>query len=101
MERLRGELAPYLEGTRLGPDEFSGKHTRRTGGLIARSQTARELIEHPTVIGAVRKLLSHVRNFQLHLTQVIAIGAGETSQGIHRAQGAVEFVPFPQGYEVQ
>lgn len=101
MDRLRGELAPHLESTRQGPDEFSGKHTRRTGGLIARSQTARELVEHPTVLGGVRELLRHARNFQLHLTQVIAIGPGETAQAIHRDQWAFDFFPFPRGYEVQ
>jgi ectoine hydroxylase-related dioxygenase (phytanoyl-CoA dioxygenase family) len=101
MDRLREELGPYLESTRHGPDDFSGKHTRRTGGLIARSQTARELVEHPTVLGGVRSLLRHARNFQLHLTQVIAIGPGETAQAIHRDQWAFDFFPFPKGYEVQ
>ncbi len=38
---------------------------------------------------------------QLHLTQVIAIGPGETAQAIHRDQWAFDFFPFPKGYEVQ
>jgi ectoine hydroxylase-related dioxygenase (phytanoyl-CoA dioxygenase family) len=101
MQRLAQELSPWLEATRLGPDDFSGRHTRRTGGLIARSATARELVEHPSVIGAVRALLDHARNFQLHLTQVIAIGPGEQAQAIHRDQWAFDFFPFPKGYEVQ
>jgi ectoine hydroxylase-related dioxygenase (phytanoyl-CoA dioxygenase family) len=101
MGRLSSELAPWLERTQWGPDEFSGRHTRRTGGLIARSQTARELVEHPSVLGAASALLRHARNFQLHLTQVIAIGPGETAQAIHRDQWAFDFFPFPNGYEVQ
>jgi hypothetical protein len=101
MDHLRTELAPYLERTDLGTDAFSGKHTQRTGGLIGRSQTARELVEHPNVLGPVREVLKHSKNFQLHLTQVIAIGAGESSQAIHRDQWAFDFFPFPKGYEVQ
>ncbi len=101
MKRLREELDPYVEAAGAGVDEFSGKHTTRIGGLIARSQTARELVEHPAVLGAVRETLSHSHNFQLHLTQVIAIGPGESAQAVHRDQWAFDFFPFPQGYEVQ
>jgi hypothetical protein len=101
MKRLREELDSYIESVGSGPDEFSGRNTRRIGGLIARSETARELVESPVVLGSVREVLSHARNFQLHLTQVIAIGPGETAQAIHRDQWAFDFFPFPQGYEVQ
>ena len=46
-------------------------------------------------------MLGHAKNYQLHLTQVIAIGPGETAQAIHRDQWAFDFFPFPRGYEVQ
>jgi ectoine hydroxylase-related dioxygenase (phytanoyl-CoA dioxygenase family) len=101
MDRVRAELAPYLEATAFGPDEFSGKRTRRTGGLVARSETCRELVMHPLVLGAVGKVLSKATSFQLHLTQVISIGPGEPAQFIHRDQWAFDFFPFPKGYEVQ
>jgi ectoine hydroxylase-related dioxygenase (phytanoyl-CoA dioxygenase family) len=52
-------------------------------------------------LGAVRATLPHATSFQLHLTQVIAIGAGEPAQAIHRDQWAFDFFPFPNGYEVQ
>jgi ectoine hydroxylase-related dioxygenase (phytanoyl-CoA dioxygenase family) len=101
MDRVRAELAPFMAATRTGPDEFSGQRTRRTGALIARSPSARELVTHPTVLAAVGKALAHATNFQLHLTQVIAIGPGEPMQTIHRDQWAFDFFPFPKGYEVQ
>ena len=101
LDRLRTELEPWLEATPLGPDDFTGRRTRRTGGLIARSETARELVVDPLVLGAVGNVLSHAKNFQLHLTQVIAIGPGEPAQLIHRDQWAFDFFPFPKGYEVQ
>lgn len=101
MDAVRGELAPHLEATPYGPDEFSGKRTRRTGGLVARSATCRELVVHPLVLDATRETLKDATSFQLHLTQVIAIGPGEPPQAIHRDQWAFDFFPFPRGYEVQ
>src|SRR5665213_4225136 len=86
LDTARSELAPYLDRTPTGPDDISGFNTRRTGGLIARSATARDLIQHRLVLGTVGQLLAHAHNFQLHLTQVIAIGPGETAQMIHRDQ---------------
>src|SRR5262249_9558096 len=101
MHRTRAELAPYLEATSVGPDDFSGRRTRRTGGLVARSATCRELIMNPLVVGAVGGVMQHVSRFQLHLTQVIAIGPDEPAQMVHRDQWAYDFFPFPKGYEAQ
>ena len=101
MDDVRAELAPWLDATPYGPDEFSGRHTRRTGGLVARSKTCRELVMHPLVLGAAHELLKDGTSFQLHLTQVIAIGPGEPAQTIHRDQWAFDFFPFPPGYDVQ
>ncbi len=101
MDRLIDELRPYLDATPDGVDDFGGKSTRRTGGLIARSETARELVQHPLVLATARALLHHAQTIQLHLTQVIAIGAGETDQPIHRDQWAFDFFPFPKGMDIQ
>jgi ectoine hydroxylase-related dioxygenase (phytanoyl-CoA dioxygenase family) len=101
LDGMRAELEPYLATTPLGPDSFSGRRTRRTGGLIARSPKARELVQHPLVLETVKATLKGATNFQLHLTQVIAIGPGEPAQPIHRDQWAFDLFPFPKGYEVQ
>jgi ectoine hydroxylase-related dioxygenase (phytanoyl-CoA dioxygenase family) len=101
LDQLLDELEPWLAATPLGPDEFSGHRTRRTGGLIGRSATARDLVVHPLVLDAVGQVLGHATGYQLHLTQVIAIGPGEPAQTIHRDQWAFDFFPFPSGYEVQ
>lgn len=101
LDRARAELQPYLDATPFGPDEFAGRRTRRTGGLVARSATCRELVMHPLVLAAVGGVLQQATTFHLHLTQVIGIGPGEPGQMIHRDQWAFDFFPFPSGYEVQ
>lgn len=101
MDDVQRELAPFFAATPFGPDEFSGRRTKRTGALIARSATCRDLVMHPLVLGATRELLKDATSFQLHLTQVIAIGPGEPAQQIHRDQWAFDFFSFPRGYDVQ
>lgn len=101
LERMVGELAPYVAATPYGPDDFTGRRTRRTGALIARSPAVRELVMHPVVLGTVGSVLRHATSFQLHLTQLIEVGPGEPAQPVHRDQWAFDFFPFPAGYEVQ
>ena len=101
LDQARAELRPHLEATPVGTDDFMGHRTRRTGGLVARSATCRDLVMHPLVLDAVGGVLGHATSFQLHLTQVIAIGPDEPAQMIHRDQWAFDFFPFPAGYEVQ
>ena len=101
LDRIETELRPFLDVTPTGPDDFSGGLTRRTGALIARSPSCRELVLHPLALGTANAFLGHATNIQLHLTQAIAIGPGETAQPIHRDQWAFDFFPFPRGYEVQ
>ena len=76
LDRIEAELRPHLDATPTGPDDFSGNLTRRTGSLIARSPACRELVMHPLALGTAGTFLCHATNFQLHLTQAIAIGPG-------------------------
>lgn len=101
MDDLATELKPFIDLTPCGPDDFSGRSTKRIGGLVARSPKARDLVTHPHILAITGDLLGHATSFQLHLTQVIAIGPGEAAQMIHRDQWAFDFFPFPKDYEVQ
>ncbi len=101
LDRFFAEMAPYVEATRTGGDDFSGRNTRRTGGLLARSETAQEFVTHPTVLAACDEMLGHVSSYHLHLTQIIDIGPDSPGQAIHRDQWAFDFFSFPTGFEVQ
>jgi ectoine hydroxylase-related dioxygenase (phytanoyl-CoA dioxygenase family) len=102
IDRVEGELEPFLGATAPGGDEFAGLRTRRTGALLARSPSFRDLAAHPLVLSVLDRVLGdHATSYQLHLTQVIEIGAGEPAQIVHRDQWAFDFFPFPAGFEVE
>jgi ectoine hydroxylase-related dioxygenase (phytanoyl-CoA dioxygenase family) len=101
MDRAAAELQPYIAATRIGRDDFAGRRTRRTGGLIARSETCRELVMNPLVLAAAKKVLAHAATLQVHLTQVITIEPESPAQPIHRDQWVFDFFKFPKGFEVQ
>lgn len=101
LDSLDTEVAPFIAASAVGRDEYDGTFTRRTGALIARCPSARELVTHPVVLGAVGHLLGHATTFQLHLTQLISISPGETQQKLHRDQMAFDCYPFPTDYHVQ
>ena len=102
LDRIAAELEPHLRVTAPGGDEFTGHNTRRTGALLVRSPSFRDLAAHPLVLGALDRVLGdHATSYQLHLTQVIEIGAGEPAQLVHRDQWAFDFFSFPTGFEVE
>ncbi len=101
MDRAAKEMEPYIAATRIGRDDFAGRRTRRTGGLIARSETCRDLVMNPLVLSVAKKMLAHAATFQIHLTQVITIEPEAPAQPIHRDQWVFDFFKFPKGFEVQ
>ncbi|MGB0112760.1 MAG: phytanoyl-CoA dioxygenase family protein [Ilumatobacteraceae bacterium] len=101
IDRINAEMEPFIEATPGGSDDFSGRTTKRTGALIARSPSSHELIQHPTILDVSGRLLHRAQNFQIHLTQVIAIGPDSPGQSIHRDQWAFDFFEFPADYHVQ
>jgi ectoine hydroxylase-related dioxygenase (phytanoyl-CoA dioxygenase family) len=101
MDRLDAEAAPFIESSDVGRDQYDGRHTRRTGALIARCPTSRELVMHPLAVGTVQAFLDHASAVQLHLTQIISIEPGETAQKPHRDEMAFDLFPFPVDYHPQ
>ncbi|MGN6668944.1 MAG: phytanoyl-CoA dioxygenase family protein [Trinickia sp.] len=101
MDRIAEELEVYTAAAPFGPDGILGRRTKRTGGLIARSPTARELIIHTTVLETVRHFLSHATTFQLHCTQVVSIHPGAKAQTLHQDEVAWDMFPFPLDFHAQ
>ena len=85
--RMEAELRPYLDAVGGGKTEFTGYSTQRIGALLARSEVCREIALDPLVLGAAETFLEPHGGTQLHFTQAINIGPGETPQVLHRDRG--------------
>jgi len=86
---LRAETDPYMEATSNGADDFGGRLTTRTGGLIMRSEKCRALVMDERILEPCNAFLGpYCEKVQLHLTQIIRIRGGQTAQPIHRDRWA-------------
>jgi len=102
VDRLLDDMMPWVDATPTGGDDFSGRNTRRTGALLARSRTSIDFVAHPVVLGVVDGVLGpNATNYQLHLTQMICIGPGSPAQSLHRDQWCFDFFPFPADLDVE
>ena len=86
---LRAETDPYMEATSNGADDFGGRLTTRTGGLVMRSEKCRALVMDERILEPCNAFLGpYCEKVQLHLTQIIRIRGGQTAQPIHRDRWA-------------
>jgi ectoine hydroxylase-related dioxygenase (phytanoyl-CoA dioxygenase family) len=82
---MNDEVRPFIDRTPMGRDDFTGKLTQRTGALIARTPTCRDLVMHPLILDAARSFLApYTDKIILHLTQTICINPGNPAQPLHR-----------------
>ncbi len=94
LDRLRSDLAPWVErtpaGSRSGDPEwelFHGRNTVRINGIAAKSTAFLDVCLDETVLGvADRRLIPEGGSTQISDTQLIAIGPGEPAQYLHRDQ---------------
>ena len=85
LARLNADLKPWIDRSKTGADDFTGRHTKRTGALIARCPESRPLVTHPLILEAANELLGpYCQRIQLHLTQTINILPGQVAQILHR-----------------
>lgn len=100
VDAILADTAPQLAATPFGVDDFAGRRTRRCGALVARSPSFAELALEPLALDVVKTVLEpHCHRVQIHLTQIIAIGSGESGQTIHRDQLLWHPFEFPPGVE--
>ncbi len=89
LAQLRTETDPYVEATGNGEDDFGGRLTTRTGGLVSRSAQCRSLIAYPKIVALANQFLApYCERIQLHLTQIIRLRPGQGKQPIHRDRWA-------------
>jgi ectoine hydroxylase-related dioxygenase (phytanoyl-CoA dioxygenase family) len=79
--RIKGELAPWLKGENMGRNDFEGFRTERVYALLAKAPSIARLIEHPTVLELVDRLMPP--NCLLSSALAINVHPGETAQRFH------------------
>lgn len=85
VQKMTDEVMPYIESTPMGNDDFGGRRTQRTGALIARTPTCRDLTMNRLVLDSARTFLGpYTDKIILHLTQTIYIHPGSQAQTLHR-----------------
>lgn len=85
LKALQEDVAPWIEQTPDGLDDWAGRKTKRTGGLIARCASVREIAVEPLILGAANATLRRFcSKIQLNITQLITIMPGQGAQPLHR-----------------
>jgi ectoine hydroxylase-related dioxygenase (phytanoyl-CoA dioxygenase family) len=90
---MRVALTPYLQGQRMGRNDFEGFHTERVYALLAKDPALALLVEHPRLLAIVDRLLSP--SYLLSAFLAINVHPGETPQAWHFDDGGC-MVPRPR-----
>lgn len=77
----RAELAPWLQGARMGRNDFEGHRTERVYALLAKAPSLSEAIEHPDVLAICDAFLQP--GYLLSAALAINVHPGETPQDFH------------------
>ena len=79
------ELTPHIAAAPFGHDEFLGSKTKRLGGVLEKSASARSLAMHPLVLKLVEcELLNYATNYQLNFSGIMHLEPGAEAQSLHR-----------------
>ena len=82
IESIRHELSPYLRRKNLGRNNFEGFHTERVYALLNKAPAIATIVEHPTILEILDRLLP--LNYLLSAALAINVHPGETPQPLHR-----------------
>lgn len=88
-DAVAAELRPYFDSEgRLQESDFNGYKTLRISGILARSRTAADLVEHPQLMEiADAILLPFCLAYRIGSLTGIEILPGESEQKLHRDDG--------------
>lgn len=91
------DAVPWCNTEANDHEEFFGQRTKRLHGLAARSKHFGELIVDARLIAlAERFLLPHARDLRLSTGELMALGAGESDQALHRDADSWYHMPRPR-----
>lgn len=97
---LDNELGPVFDSSDFCGGNFYGNRTKRTYGLIAKSEACRRMTENPAVLDVMKAILGPHSNGKilLNLTQGIEIHPGQKEQALHRDDSMFGAHPKPHEF---
>ena len=81
ISEIKAELAPYLQKSLMGRNNFEGLDSERVYALLAKAPSIAQLVEHPAIIELLDKLLEPT--YLLSANLAINVHPGETPQPYH------------------
>jgi ectoine hydroxylase-related dioxygenase (phytanoyl-CoA dioxygenase family) len=100
MNEIVTEMTPYAQGATMGVGAFEGIHTRRTGNIVARSETYRSIARADAVLAAGNHVLGHASSWILSAVELIEIYPGQPMQMLHRDEWKYDFLELPVEVEM-
>ncbi len=93
VDEVKQQLSPWLQGERMGRNDFEGFCSERVYALLSKAPAIAQIIEHPRVLAIVDQLLHP--HFRLSACLAIRVHPGETPQGWHFDDGMTQ-LPRPR-----
>ncbi|NIJ17901.1 phytanoyl-CoA dioxygenase family protein [Sphingobium vermicomposti] len=94
-DQVLADLLPFAPKAQETDEEWGGNYAYRIGKLIARSQTGRDLVMNPLVLGVVKNILTGASTFQLCTTELISLNPGAPAQVLHTDELLYDDFVFP------
>jgi ectoine hydroxylase-related dioxygenase (phytanoyl-CoA dioxygenase family) len=84
-ERALDDLTADIDAAPTGHTDFLGDRTKRLGGLLRRSEAAREMAVHPVVMALADAVLQpQCARYQLNFSGIMQLLPGAKAQELHR-----------------
>ena len=103
LDRLMGDLGPWLDAAPVGGGEFFGGAMKRVHGLAARAPAIADMLLDPVLIGlSDAVLLENCRNYRVQVLSLFQVFRGGRLQPLHRDVGVYEpwLLRQPGGKEI-
>tara|TARA_R110002072_G_scaffold46082_8_gene127939 strand:- start:2173 stop:2973 length:801 start_codon:yes stop_codon:yes gene_type:complete len=89
IDTIKSELAPYLQKTLMGRNNFEGFDSERVYALLAKAPSVAKLVEHEAIIALLDKFLDPT--YLLSANLAIQVHPGETPQPFHADHASLPY----------
>lgn len=96
VQEIKHALSPWLQGEKMGRNDFEGLRSERVYALLAKAPPVAKIVEHPVILAALDRLLPP--NYLLSACLAINVHPGETPQRFHTDDSSNRFWKPPHSW---